>query len=294
MEGIQHFVALVVDGLGTGSIYSILALALVLVYRTTNIVNFSQGELAMLSTMLASTLLRRWSPWLAVPSVLLLSGLLGAVLQWVVLRKAGERRELNSIIITIGLLVIIRSVALWLYGPIPEPFPSPIGEGGYRWGGVVIGYHPLFILFVTALVSTLTYVLFEHSRVGLGLRAAAQNWMAARLMGVRVERMFALGWVLASILGAVAGMVAAPQLFVYPTMMQSVLVYAFAGAVVGGLSSATGAITGGLLVGIVEHIAGTLNVVGSELKTVVAFAVLITVLVLRPRGIFGKRIVRAV
>jgi branched-chain amino acid transport system permease protein len=290
----ERYVAQIIDGLSTGSLYGIMALALVLIFRSTDIINFAQGEMAMFTTFLAWSMLH-WAPgWVAVLLALVISFALGALLEAVVVRRVEEGPLLNPVIVTLGLFVIFNSLALWRYGPIPKTFPSPFGNGTFQIGGVVIAHQSLGVLAVALLVALLLFLLFQYTNLGLALRATAQNRTAARLMGIRVGWMLTLGWGLSAAVGTVAGILVAPTLFVHPNMMLPVLTFAFAGAVLGGLDSPFGAIIGGMLVGVIENLAGTWEPVGSELKTVVAIALLVAILTLKPTGLFGKRVAKRV
>lgn len=290
----ERYIAQIIDGLSTGSLYGIVALALVLIFRSTDVINFAQGEMAMFTTFLTWSMLH-WAPgWLAVLIALAIAFAIGAALEAVVVRRVENGPLLNPVIVTLGLFTIFNSVALWQYGPIPKTFPTPFGNGTWKIGGVVVSHQSVGILAVALLVAFLLLLLFQYTNLGLALRATAQNRMAARLMGIRVPWMLTLGWALAAVVGTVAGLLVAPTLFVSPNMMQSVLIFAFAGAVLGGLDSPPGAIVGGMLVGVIENLAGTWDPIGSELKTVVAIALLVGILTLRPTGIFGRRAARRV
>ena len=291
----ERYISQAIDGLSTGALYGIVALSLVLIFRSTDIVNFAQGEMAMFTTFITWSL-TQWAPgWVAVPIALAIAFAMGALLEAVVVRPVEEGPLLNPVIVTLGLFAIFNSVALWRYGPIPKPFnPTPFGNGTFKIGDVVIAHQSLGVLAVALVVSGLLFLLFQYTNVGLALRATAQNRLAARLMGIRVGWMLTLGWALSATVGAVAGLLVAPTLFLHPNMMGTVLTFAFAGAVLGGLNSPVGAIVGGMIVGVIENLAGTWAPIGSELKTVVAIAILVGILTLKPTGIFGKHVARRV
>jgi branched-chain amino acid transport system permease protein len=287
-------IAYIVDGLSMGALYGLLALALVINYRSTRLINFAQGELAMLSVYLCLTFLGRMTPWLAVPLTLVTTFFIGVLVELLLLRRFKDGRDLNAVILTVGVFTVINSVVLWVYGPIQKSFPSPFGDGVTWFGKVGVSNQSIGAFLAALLILFIFFLIFQHTQIGLALRGVSQNWLAARVVGIRVEGMFSLGWGMAAVLGASAGMLVAPKLFVFPSMMQSVLIYSFAAAVVGGLESPLGAVLGGLLLGVVESLAAAWPPIGNDLKTVVAMGVLVMVLAIRPRGVFGRRKARQV
>jgi branched-chain amino acid transport system permease protein len=290
----ERYISQIIDGLSTGSLYGIMALALVLIFRSTDIVNFAQGEMAMFTTFITWSLMQ-WAPgWLAVLLALAIAFALGGLLELFIVRRVEGGPVLNPVIVTLGLFAIFSSLALWIWGSIPKTFPTPFGNGTFTIGGVVVAHQSIGTLVTALLVAGLLFLLFQYTGVGLALRATAQNRVAARLMGIRVNRMLMLGWALSATVGAVAGILIAPTLFLQPTMMQALLTFAFAAAVLGGLDSPFGALVGGMLVGVVENLAGTWDPIGSDLKTVVAILLLVGVLILKPTGLFGQRVVQRV
>jgi branched-chain amino acid transport system permease protein len=291
------FAQLTVQGLALGAVYGSLALALVLVYRATRVINFAQGELAMATTYVAYQLIQ-WglSYWEAFPATLAIAFALGTALQVVLIRPVRHRSVIAAVIVTVGLFILIDGVVDWIWGSNFKFMPSPFGTKTYHVGGVSIArlYPGMFaVVLVSAL---LVWALFRFTKLGLGMRAAAFRPAEAALVGVRVDWMLAIGWGLAAVLGAVAGLMAEPaQFFLEPTLMQPVLVYAFAAAVLGGLDSPAGAVVGGLAIGVSLNLAVQyVHPISSELQTPVAFAVLVGVLLLKPAGLFGHREVRRV
>ena len=280
------FLSQLLAGLATGSIYASLALALVMIYRSTHHVNFAQGEMAMFSTFVASLLIHAgWPYWLAFLATLGFAFVMGAAIEALLIRRLRDAPVLSIVVVFVALLVILHSLAGWLFGyairPFPSPFPDTVGASG------LISPHQLGAIGVTLLMLALMYAFFRYSPLGLAMRATAENPLSSRLVGVRVNRMLALGWGLAGAVGAVAGMMIAPVVFLDVHMMSGVLLYAFAAAVLGGIGSAPGAVVGGLVVGVLENLLGT-YVVGQELKLSVALVLIIAVLVTRPTGLFGK------
>jgi branched-chain amino acid transport system permease protein len=293
MEALLHQV---MAGLATGGIYASLALALVMIYQATEIVNFAQGEMAMFSTYLAWSLLNAGFPyWTAFFATLVLAFVGGVVIERLIVRPVEGGPVLNVVIVCIGLLVILNSVAGWIYSYIIQPFPSPFPKAPVRVGKIVFGQHDLGVIAVTLVMLCLLYLFFRYTTLGLAMRAAAQNPGSSRLCGIRVGWMLALGWGLAALVGAVAGMLVAPVVFLEPNMMGGILIYAFAAATLGGITSPFGAVVGGFLVGVIENLAGTyLPFIGTELKLTVALLIIVVVLLVRPSGLFGHAVVRRV
>jgi branched-chain amino acid transport system permease protein len=292
----ESLVQQIVTGLATGGIYASVALALVMIYQATDVVNFAQGEMAMFSTYLAWSMINAGLPyWVAFVATLAISFVGGVLIQRVVIRPVQDAPVLAIVIVTTGLLVIFNSVAGWIYSYTQKPFPSPFPSQPITLGSVVFSAHYLGQLGITLVLLACLYVFFRHTRLGLGMRAAAHHPVSSRLAGIRVNSMLALGWGLAAAVGAAAGMMVAPLVFLEPNMMGGILIYAFAAATVGGFSSPVGAVLGGLLVGVVENLVGTyVSFIGTELKLTVALALIIGVLLVKPTGLFGHAIVRRV
>ncbi|HEV8458669.1 MAG TPA: branched-chain amino acid ABC transporter permease [Methylomirabilota bacterium] len=290
------FIQQVMSGLATGGIYASLALALVMIYEATEVVNYSQGEMAMFSTYLCWSLLQAGLPyWVAFFGTLVIAFVGGVLIERVIIRPVENAPILTIVIVCIGLLVILNSVAGWIYSYIQKPFPTPFPGEPIKIGNIYLGKHDLGAIGVTLVVFVLLFVFFRFTTLGLAMRAAAQNPVASRLVGIRVGWMLALGWGLAAAVGAVAGMIVAPVLFLDPNMMGGVLLYAFASATLGGFTSPGGAVVGGLLVGVIENLVATyVSFIGTELKLTVALALIILVLLFRPSGLFGRVTVRRV
>jgi branched-chain amino acid transport system permease protein len=286
----------IVSGLATGGIYGSLALALVMIYQATDVVNFAQGEMAMFSTYLAWTLLNAGLPyWVAFVATLAIAFVGGLLLERVLIRPVESAPVLTIVIVCIGLLVILNSMAGWIYSYIQKPFPSPFSSTPIRIGNIYFGAHSIGALGITLLVLLGLYVFFRFTTLGLAMRAAAQNPVSSRLCGIRVGWMLAVGWGLAALVGAVAGMMVAPVVFLDPNMMSGILIYAFASATLGGFTSPGGAVVGGLIVGVIENLVGTyVGFIGTELKLTVALALILIVLVVRPSGLFGRGAVHRV
>jgi len=284
MDGLAHQL---IAGIATGGIYASVALALVMIYQATHHVNFAQGEMATFSTFIALTLIQAGLPyWVAFVLTVAISFALGVAIERLLMRPVQHAPVLTHVGVFIGLLLIVGNLTGWVFGYTTKVFPSPFESEGLLFGGLVSG-HELGSTVVTLAVLLLVYLFFRHTSLGLAMRAAAYNPASSRLVGIRVGWMLALGWGLAAAVGAVAGMMVAPVVFLDPTMMLGILLYAFAGALLGGIDNPMGAVVGGFAVGVLENLAGA-YVVGTELKLTVALAIIIGVLVVRPSGLFGR------
>ena len=292
----QEFLQLVVSGVASGGIFASLALALVLIYNAMGLVNFAQGEMAMLATFVAYSLIGRGlSYWIALPATLVLAFVGGIVIQRVVIRPVERAPILALVIITLGLATLLNGLAGFVWGYVPRSFPSPFSSQSIDLLGVFVSYRDLGVIAVSAVVLLIIYLLLQHTTVGLTLRAAAHHPEASRLLGVQVSWMLALGWGLASAVGAVSGIMVAPILLLEPNMMQSIIIYAFAAAVLGGIESPVGAVIGGLVVGVTINLAGAyLPFVGGDLQLAVGLAIIIAVLLVKPNGLFGRAAIRRV
>jgi branched-chain amino acid transport system permease protein len=292
-----EFFQQVVSGLATGSIYAALALALVLIHRATGVINFAQGEMAMFSTYIAWTLMANhgWSYWPAFFACLLASFAGGVALERTIIRPLYRGSVLTVVIVTIGLILVLNGAAGWIWSAEVRAFDSPFPTRTIDIGGVALSLQDVGTFgTVLALVLGL-WLVFQYTKFGLAMRAAALNPEASRLVGVRVGWMLAAGWGLAAVLGAVAGMLAAPTVFLDPNMMQALLIYGFAAAVLGGIDSPFGAVVGGLLLGVGLNLIGTyVDFVGSDLRLPVALLIILIVLLLKPGGLFGKTVARRV
>src|SRR5918994_1056083 len=283
------------SGVAIGGIYALVALAVVMIYQASDHFNFAQGEMAMFSTYVAWWLIAAGLPyWQALLATVLISFAGAVALERIVIRPVEQAPALNQVIVFIGLLVIFNSLAGWLFDYTIKPFPSPFPDHPLL-GNRYIGAHELGVIGTSVVLLALVFAFLRLTPIGLAMRAAAQNPESARLVGIRVGWMLALGWGLAAAIGAVAGMMIAPIVFLEPNMMIGTLLYGFAGALLGGIDSPAGAVVGGFLVGVLENLIGTyVPFVGTDLKLTVALALIMLVLLLRPNGLFGRRIVRRV
>jgi branched-chain amino acid transport system permease protein len=285
----------VLAGLATGGIYACLALALVMIYQAIDHLNFAQGEMAMFSTFIAWQLMELGTPyWVAFVATLAISFVAGVLIDRVLFRPIHDAPILSHLVVFIALFGILNSLAGFIWDFNVKNFPTPFGSRPLLGTGL-ISSHDAGMIGVTILLLVFLYVFFRHTRIGLAMRAAAANPQSARLAGIRVGWMIALGWGMAAAIGAVAGMLIAPVVFLEPNMMTSVLLYGFAAAVVGGLTSPGGAVIGGFAVGIIENLAGTfIPYVGRELKLTIALFLIVAVLLVKPSGLFGRRVVSRV
>jgi len=280
------FLHQILAGLATGGIYASVALALVMIYQATHLVNFAQGEMAMFATYLAWALLQAGVPYWGAFAITVASAfVLGVAIERIIIRPVENSPILVIVIVFIALLVIFNSVAGWIFSYTIKPFPSPF-PAQPMFGNTYVSSHELGSTAITLVVLLLLFVFFRFTPLGLAMRAAAQNPVSSRLVGIRVGWMLALGWGLAAAIGAVAGMMVAPTVFLEPNMMGGVLLYAFAGALLGGIDSPGGAVVGGFIVGVLENVVGAY--VGTELKLTLALVVIVGVLVVRPSGMFGR------
>jgi branched-chain amino acid transport system permease protein len=301
-----EFFQQVVSGLASGSIYASLALALVIIHRSTGVINFAQGEMAMFTTYIAWTLHANhgFSFWAAFFATLAIAFAGGVAIQRVVIAPIQGGSLLTVVIVTIGLILIFNGLATWLWSGEVRAFDSPFPTRTVDVGGVAISLQDVGTLAVVLGAVVALWAFFRFTKLGLALRAAALNPEASRLVGVRVGWMLALGWGLAAMLGAVSGMLAAPSVFLDPNLMQAILIYAFAAAVLGGIDSPFGAIAGGLLLGVGLNMIGTygnidvwffhLDLTAAELRLPIALLVILVVLLVKPAGLFGKPVVRRV
>jgi branched-chain amino acid transport system permease protein len=287
----ELFLQQVLAGIAAGGIYALMALAIVMIYQAIRHLNFSQGEMGMFSTFIAWQLLVWETPyWIAFFLTIAISFVVGVLIERIVFRPIRNAPVLSHIVVFIALFVIFNSLAGFIWDFTIKPFPSPFGTEPL-FGEGLVGAHQAGMLVVILVVLMLLFLFFRFTRAGLAMRAAAASPESARLVGIRVGWMTALGWGMASAVGAVAGIMIAPVVFLEPNMMLSILLYGFAGAVLGGLTSPGGAVLGGFIVGIVENLAATyIPVVGPELKLPIALVLIVVVLLIRPSGLFGRRV----
>jgi branched-chain amino acid transport system permease protein len=290
-----RFIDLTLNGISTGAVYAAVALALVMIWRSTRIVNFAQGAMLMFTTFIASAVINSGASYWVGFAVALGSGLvLGAVVERVLIRRVEGGPELNAVIVTLGLLILLEAGAGMIWGNTPRSFPPAFSIQGYEVGGTRLLFAPndLFIVLVVAGVAVLLALLFQRTSLGLRLRASAFAPEVARMLGVRVGRMLTLGWALAALVGSLAGLLVAPSVFVGPNQFDPILIFGFTAAVIGGLDSPVGAVVGGMLLGVaLSYVSGY---EGSSLVTLGALVILLAVLMVRPQGLFSTTTERRV
>jgi branched-chain amino acid transport system permease protein len=284
-----RFIDLTLNGISTGAVYAAVALALVMIWRATRIVNFAQGAMLMITTSIALDVIdSSGSYWLGF-AVALVSGLvLGALVERVLIRRVEGGPPLNAVIVALGLLILLEAIAGMIWGNTPRSFPPAFSIEGYEVGGTRVLFSPndTFIVLVVIGVAVALAALFRGTAIGLKMRAAAFRPEVARMLGVRVGHMLTLGWALAAVVGSLAGVLVAPEVFVGPNQFDSILIFGFTAAVIGGLDSPVGAVVGGVLLGLaLSYVSGY---EGSSLVTLAALVVLIAVLMIRPGGLFSS------
>jgi branched-chain amino acid transport system permease protein len=282
------FVNLTLDGVSTGAVYAAVALALVLIWRATRIVNFAQGAMLMITTFIGYSVINAGGSYVVGFIVALASGLvLGAVVERILIRPVESAPPLNAVIVALGLLVILESVAGMIWGDIPKSYPAAFSIRGYKVGRTTLLFAPndTFIVLLVLGVAVALALLFRYTPLGLKMRAAAFQPEVARLLGVRVGRMLTLGWALAALVGSIAGVLVAPSVFVGPNTFDPILIFGFTAAILGGLDSPLGAIVGGVALGLaLSYVSGY---EGSSMVTLGALAILVVVLMVRPSGLFA-------
>jgi branched-chain amino acid transport system permease protein len=282
------FIDLTLNGVSTGAVYAAVALALVLIWRATRIVNFAQGGMLMITTFIGlSVITATGSYWLGFV-VALASGLvLGAVVERVLIRPVESAPPMNAVIVTLGLLILLQASAGMIWGNSPRSFPAALSIRGYHVGGSNLLFSPddTFVVVVVVAVALGLALLFRATSLGLQMRAAAFQPEVARLLGVRVGRMFTVGWALAALVGSLAGVLVAPSLFVGPNTFDPILIFGFTAAVLGGLDSPVGAVLGGLILGLaLSYVSGY---EGSAMVNMAALVILVGILMLKPTGLFS-------
>lgn len=291
----QQLVNVLLNGVSQGLIYAAFALALVLIFRSTRIINFAQGSMAMLTTFVALAVINAGLPyWVGFVAALASGFVLGGVTERVVVRRVEGGPELNAVILTLGLFVAFEALAALIFGSQFQSFPSPVGLRGFQVGGINLAFTPtsVFVVVSVAVVLLALLALFRFTDLGLTMRAAAFSQEVARLLGVKVGRLLTLGWALAAVVGSVSGLLVAGGGLIFPAYMEGIIVFGFVAAVLGGLDSPVGAVVGGLLLGVLLSVVS--GYVDPTLVTLSALALLIAVLLIRPAGLFSSSVARRV
>lgn len=289
-----HLAQYTIGGLAAGSLYALVALGIVLLYRSSRVLNFAHGDQATLATFIAFTLLGRAVPFpVAIVASLGAAAALGAFFFFFILRPAKEATLLGKIVITLGLALVLSGVMQVVWGADTQVFPFPLSDTRvYRLGQVVVSEVNLGTITAALILMAILYVLVQRTKVGLAMRAIAQDTVAAQALGIPARRIYALTWGLASALGGAAGMLLAPVVYLDPFMMLDPFLKGFAAAVLGGMDSLPGAVLGGFLLGVAESVFA--GYVSFKFKTTLAFAIIIVVLMVRPEGLLGHEYRRRV
>ncbi len=289
------FLQLLISGLSFGSLYALIALAMVIIYKTSEVPNFSQGEMAMISTFVAYALFESFSQSFAISFVgaLIFAAVLGAFLEFVFLRRAKDPNILSLILITLGFEMILYGFAGWKWGADQRDLPFPVSDfDTINVGPAVLSYLNIATLLITLALMFLLFLFFKYTKVGIAMKATQQNAIAARINGIRTNRILSITWALSSLIGAVAGILLAPIATLDPNLMLDPLLKGFASAVLGGMTSLVGAALGGYTLGIIENLFG--GYVSVEFKSVVAFMIIVLVLCFRPSGLIARHYVKRV
>jgi branched-chain amino acid transport system permease protein len=289
------FLQLIVSGISIGSIYALVALAMVIIYKTSEVPNFAQGEMAMLSTFIAFMLLASYGQSFLVSfaGALIFAVALGVFLEFVFLRRAKDPNVLSLILITLGFEMMIYGVASWKWGAEQQSFPFPVSDYDIvNVGPAVVSYLNIATLLVTFLLMLILFLFFRYTKVGIAMKATQQNLLAARINGIRANRILSITWGMSSLIGAVAGMMLAPIATLDPNLMLDPLLKGFASAVLGGMTTLVGSALGGYILGIIETLFG--GYVSLQFKSIVAFLIIVLVLCFKPSGLFAKHYVRKV
>lgn len=292
MSSLEFWVPQIMSGLAYGSIYGLFGLSIVLLYRANHIINLAATEISTFVVILMSFLLKRkLNYWGAFGAAVAISFLIGLILHFTLMKRNSERRSVNrgaEFLTTLGLFFIFNSLSSYIFGDDAQRFPLPFTDGNFAIHGIGVSYQWIFIFSVTGLCVLGVFLFFKYTRLGLMFEAVAEDMEGARLRGIRASYVLAIAWGLNIALSVVAGIVIAPTLFLSANMLTNILSYALIGVVIGGLESPLGAWAGGMVVGLVENIGSNISFIGSELKFIAVMVLLMTVLLIRPRGLWGK------
>lgn len=288
-------IQVIIGGVSVGAAYSLLATAMVIIYKTSEVLNFAQGDQAMATAFFAWMALSAWGLpyWLGLPLALVFAIITGLACEFFFLRRAKEPNLLGLIIITLGLEMIIFGLASWKWGADPKELPFPVTPwDGFMVGNLTMSYLELITVIVAGLVFGLLFLFFRFTKVGVAMKATQLNLDVARLMGIRTRRILLFAWGLAAFIGGLAALLIGPSGTLDPYMMWDPMMKGFAAAVLGGMTSLPGAAVGGILIGLIENLFG--YYVSTEFKSVVPFAIIVIVLCVKPSGLFARHYVRKV
>lgn len=293
----RDFLQVLLVGIGDGAVYAMLGLGLVVIYRATGLLNFAQGELSMFATFIVWTLWNAGLPlWVAVPGGMVGGFLVGALIQQLIVRPMGDphQKPLAVVIVTIGLFLAINGAAQLIWGTLDRELPPLFGSGQVEIGGVAVAWQKIGAVLVLGLMVAAFWALFQKTKIGLAMRAVASNSESASLVGVPVPRLLMLGWGLSAAVGTVAGVFTAPNLGLGSNLMQLTLIFGFAAITLGGFDSLVGAVVGGLVVGILSSVLPQYITIFEKMRLAPAFILILAVLLFRPEGLFGRKVVSRV
>jgi branched-chain amino acid transport system permease protein len=277
----------IIAGLETGALYALAALGLVLIYRTTHVINFAQGEMAMFSSFIALTIWQANLPYpVAVIGAVVFAIVLGFLTERIVIRPAAKANVVSKMIITLGLIMIFNGLASAIFGIESHFFRKAIAGDNIRAGEVIIQPNAIFIILLTIIIMSILFYFIKNTTMGISIRATAQNETTAKLMGIPVSSVYSMSWIIAIVLGALAGILIAPTTNVSTTMMMDVHLKSFVAAVLGGFGSFVGPVIGGFIIGIFDNLVG--YYISLKWKTVIVYGLLILILIVKPEGLFGK------
>ncbi|MBW1801858.1 MAG: branched-chain amino acid ABC transporter permease [Deltaproteobacteria bacterium] len=288
------FLQMIVSGIVVGSSYALMGLAMVIIYKTSEVVNFAQGEMALMSVFFTYMILDTYHfPfYVAFPSALVFALILGCIIEFAVLRRSKEPNVVGMIVITIGLEMILMGFVSWKFGADPKSMPFPVSPyDSVALGDVFVSALEAVTFIVTLTLMVILFLFYRYSRLGMAMKATQQNNTVARLMGIRANRIFMITWGISSLVGCVAGLLISPTIM-QPYMMWDPMLKGFAAAVMGGMTSLPGAVFGAYIIGVIENLFG--GYVSIEFKSVVAFAIIVLVLCLKPSGLFARHYVKKV
>jgi len=288
------FIQMIVSGIAVGSSYALMGLAMVIIYKTSEVPNFAQGEMALITSFFAMMMLTTFNMpvYIAFFLAFVFAVALGCFLEFAILRRAKEPNVLGMIVITIGIEMVLLGFVSWKFGADQKVMPFPIGPyDSFIIGDIFIGKLELLTLVTALLLMIILFLFFKYSKIGLAVKATQQNSVAAKIVGIRTNRILMMTWGISSLVGAVAGLLISPVMM-HPYMMWDPMLKGFAAAVMGGMTSLPGAVVAAYMLGIIEHLFG--GYISIEFKSVVAFVIIVAVLCIKPSGLFARHYVKKV
>jgi branched-chain amino acid transport system permease protein len=289
------FKSLLIEGLAIGACYGLFGVAVAIIYKTSDVVNFALGEMGMVATFVAYHILSVYGmpPWVAFPATMVFAILLGMAVEFCFLRPAKNPTVLGMLIITLGAEMLLMGLAGWKWGAEQKDFPFILSvlKTHEILPGLALNEWTIGVFTLSIVIMILLFVFFRHSKLGIAMRATQQNVNAAKIVGIKVERIFSITWAMSSLIGAIADMFFAARSVLDPNFMMEPFMRAFAAAVLGGLTSIPGVVIGGLILGIIENFFGY---VWPGWKPIVAFVIIILIITIRPSGLFSRHYIKKV